>query len=480
MVCGDPFALYQHLLIFEYIPRRLAIQKFYVQIEYDLTGRERCHTVPGRTGAECRFRKKRETKGTPMKIRTLAATLAATLPIVALAQTQQVKPPIAVYWMSVETSGGMGMGAGMPPGMAGMLPPGMAGGKRMKLDLGSSQSASGEPRAAHAIPPVLAMGQSLPLLTPKIERAPRGEDTEEREIERPKGRMLIYWGCSEKIRSGQPVIFDFASMNPQDASRALRSRAISRARGPAPGRNRTYGTWPNQEDSRAVPADGSLKGDHVISGNYSPEIRFAVSERHDFMEAVAFDPVRKTQAGAFAVKWNSVPTATGYFATAVGQGENQNDVVMWSSSEVQELGHALMDYIAPAEVARLIREKIVMPPQTTECMVPAGIFKGEGSMFNFIAYGDELNLVHPPRPKDPKQVWEQIWAVKLRLKSTAMTMLGEDEGGGRRSRSSTRERGSPAQQTPQQAPEGGAEQPAPSTPDPVQEGVKALRGILRF
>lgn len=336
------------------------------------------------------------------------------------------------------------------------------------------------------------MGQSLPLATPRTERerAPvRERDDEEPQVERPKGRMLIYWGCGEKVRAGQPVIFDFANMNPQDASRAFRSRAISRPRGPAPGRNRAYGTWPNQDDSRPVPANGSLKGDHAIAGNYSPEIRFAIGERHDFMDAVTFDPVRKTPGGAFDVKWKSVPTATGYFATAVGQSDT--DVVMWSSSELQEVGHALMDYIAPAEVERLIREKIVMPPQTTECIVPAGIFKGEGSMFNFIAYGDELNLVHPPRPKDPRQVWEQVWAAKVRLKSTAMTMLAESEGGARRGRSAAPQRGSDSEREP--APESARERPAdpvpqreaeqprpPSPADAVQEGVKALRGILRF
>jgi len=435
----------------------------------------------------------KQRKGTPMKIRILAAALAAAFSLATAAQTQQqVRPPIAVYWMSVETAGGMGMGMGLPPGMSGMLPPGMAGGKRMKLDLGSSQAASGDPRAAHAIPPVLSMGQSLPLLTPKVERAPvRERDDEEREFERPKGRMLIYWGCGEKVRAGQPVIFDFANMNPQDAARAFRSVAVSRPRGPAPGRNRTYGTWPNQEDGRPVPANGSLKGDHVIAGNYSPEIRFSIGDRHDFMDAVAFDPVSKTSGGAFAVIWKSVPTATGYFATAMGQGDSQTDIVMWSSSDVQVMGQTLMDYIAPADVARLIREKIVMPPQTTECTVPAGIFKSEGSMFNFIAYGDELNLVHPPRPKDPKQVWEQVWAVKVRLKSTAMTLLAEGEGGARRG--GARRGSEPARErNPGAAPERGAEsapqreaEPAqepkqPSPADAVQEGVKALRGILRF
>lgn len=412
-----------------------------------------------------------------MKTANLILATAVVLVSTAEAQTQQIKPPIAIYWMSVETAGGMGMA--IPPGMGAMMPPGMAGGKRMTLELGSSQTASGEPRASHAIPAGLSLGASLPLATPRIERVPARERDEEPAFEQPKGRALLYWGCGERIRTGQPVIFDFASMNPQDAARVFRSVNINRQRGPSPGRNRTYGTWPNPEDNRAVPANGSLQGDHAITGNYSPEIRFAVGERHDFMEAVAFDPVSKTAGGAFAVRWKSVPTATGYFASAIGQGDTQNDIVMWSSSDVQVMGQTLLDYIAPTEVERLIRDKVVMPQQTTECAVPAGIYKNDGAMLNFIAYGDELNLVHPPRPKDPRQTWEQVWAAKLRLKSTAMTMLSDNETGSRRNRGGS---GSGAERTPTVPREAEPRQidKAPTPADAVQEGVKALRGILRF
>jgi hypothetical protein len=403
-----------------------------------------------------------------MTRRYLAAAFAALLPAFASAQVQQVKPPIAVYWMSVETAGGMGID--LPPGMGAMMPAGMAGGKRLRLDLGSSQAAGADPKAAHAIPPAMAMGNSLPLVTPRAERGPAREPDEERDMERPKGRLLLYWGCGETVRAGQPAVLDFATMKPEDAARVLRSRSVVRARGPAPGRNRSYGDWPNSEDSRAVPADASLKGEHTISGNYSPEIRFGIAERHDFMEAVAFDPVVRTAAGAFGVKWKAVPTATGYFATAVGQGGNENEVVMWSSSEVQLFGQNLMDYIAPAEVERLIREKIVMPAQTTECKVPAGVFKSDAAMLNFIAYGDELNLAHPPRPKDPKQAWEPQWAVKVRLKSTAMTQLAEGGAGERRGRSGSTPRESAAPKTDQ----------APTPADAVQEGVRSLRRLLPF
>jgi hypothetical protein len=97
-------------------------------------------------------------------------------------------------------------------------------------------------------------------------------------------------------------------------------------------------------------------------------------------------------------------------------------------------------------------------------------------MLNFIAYGDELNVVHPPRPKDPKQVWEQIYAVKVRLKSTGMTMLAEGDMSGGRKRAPSRTE-APAEQQPDDR----ATAPPPRTPgagDLLQEGAKALRGIF--
>jgi hypothetical protein len=402
------------------------------------------------------------------------ALLAVAVP--AAAQTQNVRPPIAHYWMSVETAAGMaGMG-----GMGGMMgrmmgAPSTEGGKRMLLQLGSSQSPSGDPRAQHDIPQGLGMGPMLPLLTPQAappERAPR--DLPEG-MEKPRGRMLIFWGCGETARPGQPVVIDFAKVAQGQMPAGFTSRRIAAPSPPAPGRNRTYGDWPNREDSRAVPAPGSLRGDHVVKGNYSPEIRFAIGERHDFMEQVQLAPVQPTPAGAMKVQWRSVPNATGYFATAMG-GNDREEVVFWSSAEVQEMGGALMDYVPPAEVARLIREKVVMPPQTTECAVPAEVIKAaQTPFFNFIAYGDELNLVHPPRPSDPKQTWEQQWAVKVRLKSTASTLLAE--GMGDEARAPRRGRAQEPTPGPQAQPQQG-ETPAPGSP--VEEGARILRGILKF
>jgi hypothetical protein len=128
------------------------------------------------------------------------------------------------------------------------------------------------------------------------------------------------------------------------------------------------------------------------------------------------------------------------------------------------MGGALMDYLPPAEVARLVREKILLEPRTVECAVPGEVVQKAGTPFvNFIAYGEEANFVQPPRPKDPKVAWEQVWTAKVRFKSTASLLLGE---------------GSPGQETRRNAPDAPVPQSRPAAPDPVKEGINVLRGIF--
>jgi len=45
-------------------------------------------------------------------------------------------------------------------------------------------------------------------------------------------------------------------------------------------------------------------------------------------------------------------------------------------------------------------------------------------MLRMIAYGNELNLAHPPRPVDAKTAWQPEWTAKLRIKSVHTALLG--------------------------------------------------------
>jgi len=397
-------------------------------------------------------------------MRTIAFILAA-VPALAFAQAQVVKPPIAVYWMSAETAAGMSM-PGMPAMAAGMMGPRGQSGRSLLLQLGSQQAASGEPKAEHDIPPGMNMGAMLPLVTPRRERPARDSEMPEG-MEKPKGRMLVYWGCGENVRAGQPVVIDFAGAAEGRRPPNMMSHRIAQQRGPAPGRSRSYGDWPNQERPQAVPADASLRGAHVVKGNYSPPIEFTLDK--DFLARV------ELAADANRLRWNAIPDAGGYFAMLTG-AQNENEIVLWTSSESQEMGGALMDYLPPAEVARLVRDKVVLPASTLECTVPGEVVKKAGTpMVSFVAYGPEANFAQPPRPADPKVAWEPRWAAKVRFKSTASLLLGEQgERGGQGERA---ERGASA---PADAPaQSGASPSAPAAKDPVKEGVKEGINVLR-
>jgi hypothetical protein len=426
-----------------------------------------------------------------MRLRPLAKScltvictpLVLTCPSV-FAQTpqQKVTPPIAVYWVSAETSGGM---AGLPGGgAAGVLgglfgggaASGLQGGRSMLLQLGSSQGASGEPRAAHEIPPGMNMGPSLPLLTPRqAPREPRepGEDTPEN-FEKPKGRMLIYWGCGDAARTGQPIVIDFAKIAAGQIPKFPTVR-VAAGRAPSFSRSKTYGDWPNTETRTQVPANASLRGDHLVKGSYSPEIRFSVTDRTDFMQAPSFQPARSTPAGGMSVQWQSIPNATGYFLAAMGQNQRTQDMIIWSSSEVADMGWALNTWLPPSEVARLIKDRVVLAPSTTECTVPPEVVKqAERPMVTFVGYGDELNVVHPPRPTDVKVPWEQIYAVKVRQRTSAMLLLAEGQGGSSLGQGPS-DAGSSGGESPQ------TQRPAatPTVQDVIKEGVGGvLRGLF--
>ena len=357
-------------------------------------------------------------------------------------QRQQVTGPVATYWMSAQTATGMaamGMGGpGAKPDMGAMMGMMMGGGRgrgpqhTLNLQLGSSRKAPGEPTAEHLPPPGLRAGQTLPLLTPRAQPTqPDEEPRMPREFEKPKGKMLIFWGCGEHARPGQPVVIDFAQMQPGKMPPGLealsRGLGVTPMRGPSPSRNATYGEWPNERTRTNVPSEGSLVGAHQVRGTYTPNINFSLAANQDFLGPLQL-ATGDGPGGSARLDWRSVPGAQAYLATAMGGGRNDT-VVLWTSSEVQASAFAIPDYISPGDLARLVTQKALMGPQVTSCAIPAEVVKAAPEAFvQMAAYGGEANFVYPPRPSDPKVAWNQEWAVKVRYRSTTSAILGMDMG----------------------------------------------------
>ncbi len=388
--------------------------------------------------------------------------------------------PYSHYWMSVSTQNMTipGMSAsemGMLGGLMGRGGPGMGPQRGLQLQLVSPQATPPAPEAGHDIPPGQNMGPMLPLLVPERDRPVRMErgEMEDRpgEMEKPKGRMLIYWGCGDKVRAGQPRVLDMAKASPTDFAKMMSSRQPTRQSPPAPRSGWTYSEWPNRENQLAVPRDSSLQGGQLIHANYAPEIRFNIGAQQDFMNPVEFTSVNGGLADSIAFQWRSIPTAIGYFSLAMGSGGKDGDTVFWSSSEVADMGWGLLDYLSPGDVRRFIKEKVVMTSDTTSCAIPQGIFKNaQGAMLQFIAYGDELNVVHPPRPADLKQPWQPIWSAKVRVKSTGMVTLGQEESRPHAGRGTSGGRSYTSDQPVER----------PSREDGVLDKVNKIRGLLPF
>lgn len=365
----------------------------------------------------------------------LAALLAVLYILVsfghARAADKEKKHPVTQYWMSVATMNTIVPGMSSPEmsGIEGMFMGKMAGigpKNTLRLQLNSPKSLPPSPEATHDIPPGQKMGKTLPLLIPDAVKDSREEG--DQEVEKPKVRMIIYWGCGEAVRQGQPKVIDTEKMSLMEFGKALAGRTATRQLGPTVRSGWVYSDWPNKRHHQDVPQGSSLRGDHLVHGNYMPDISFAIAEKNDFMQPVEFTSVKGGLADSVRFQWKSIPTAIGYFAQAIGHSEKSGETIIWTSSEVYEPGFGLMGYLSPTDVSRFIKEKVVMPPSATNCAIPKGIFKeAGGAALQFIGYGDELNIAYPPKPKDSNKPHEYIWAMKLRNMSTGMMPLGQEE-----------------------------------------------------
>jgi hypothetical protein len=187
----------------------------------------------------------------------------------------------------------------------------------------------------------------------------------------------------------------------------------------------TFGEWPNQRSRVTIPGNGSLVGDHVVRGNYSPEIRFALQQVQDFLAPIALTSNTRSASGAVPVAWQSVANARAYFVMASG-ARADGTIVIWTSSEVQ-LTQAYFDYLSPQEIVRLLQSRVLLGPQTTQCTVPADVAGNvQAASLMVTAFGPEANLSHPARPANAARSWAPEWTIKLRTRSAYMGMLGMD------------------------------------------------------
>ncbi len=376
-----------------------------------------------------------------MKTQHLAAISAVALAVgsvavPALSQQAGTGRTIARYTMDAGTTSGMmamGQGGGVGAAMSMLRGGGNNVAHDLTLRLGSTQSVN-PAEADHFMPQGAKLGRSVQLVGQRVQSTPR-EGTPGTMPQMPEGRLLLFWGCGEHAGPGQPVIIDFSRMARGEIPPGLLATGIDLpdAWTVTSANSTSYADWPNARDSKAVPADSSLLGEHRIAGNFAPEIRFALAE--DFMPALRATS-RDMASGAVGVSWNSLAKATGYYAWAIAtnpdQRGNARDMVWWTSSSTQQFGGPMSDWLSPAAVARLVQAGTVMPPSQTQCTIPAEVKQAGGPMLmtQLFAYGPEANFSWPERPANAPRGWQPDWITRVRFRSNTMLMTGMPGMGG--------------------------------------------------
>lgn len=362
------------------------------------------------------------------------AALSIAVASLASAQPRPAGGGTANYWMSAETVSGMAAMSQANQGRGGalnaMLGRGATSGPayvhNLNLQLGSPRRPAGPPAAEHLPPAGLNAGPSLPLLTPETRPTPAATQPFPGNGDGgARGRLLIYWGCGDRVRAGQPVEIDLSRIGQGQMPPGLANMIYQAMNPPSPSNSSTYGEWPNERSRVPIPANGSLVGDHVVRGNYAPEIRFALSQGEDFLAPIRITSNSRSATGAVPVAWAAVPNARAYFLMASGARQD-GTIVIWTSSEVQ-FSQGVHDYLSQEEIARLIQSRVLLNAQTTQCTVPAEVAGSvQAASLMMTAFGPEANFSAPARPARAPRNWAPDWTMKLRTRATYAGMLGQD------------------------------------------------------
>ena len=358
---------------------------------------------------------------------TVALTAGAAAIALTPASSQQANRTVARYTVDAGTLSGMAaMQAGGRGGGLGSIMNAMRGGNQtaheLILRLGSTRTAANAtPVADHFMPQGAGLGPSVPLVTPR--RTTPGTGTPTGEM--PRGRLLLFWGCGEHAGVGQPIVIDFARLARGEVPPGLYAQGLNLPEDwqVLVSNSTTYGDWPNAENGQGLTGTSSLVGAHRVAGNYSPEISFNLAQ--DFMPALN-PSVSDLASGAASLRWNGLDQATGYYAWSIGAGQNERDMVWWTSSTTQAFGGPFAEWISPTAAGRYVQAGQLMAPGTTQCAIPAEVRAagGEAMMTSLYAYGPQVDFSYPPRPARAPRGWQPDWIARVRFRSMAMVIPG--------------------------------------------------------
>ena len=170
--------------------------------------------------------------------------------------------------------------------------------------------------ALQSVPAGTGLAPTLLLQSPeKPKPAPKSDDEPaDWDYEPPKGKLVMYWGCSETVRPGQPKVVDLSTATLGELAKFFESRrATKRGAHAATGRP----VWPSRKDKRALGDSASIVGEHAFIATGVPDsFKFTIPAAQNIMAAMQ---ARQSATGsAVMLEWQPVPHARAYFLGTMG------------------------------------------------------------------------------------------------------------------------------------------------------------------
>ncbi len=258
--------------------------------------------------------------------------------------------------------------------------------KSVTLDLYSTARATDQSRAEMALPEGLGVGgaaklhidptyYALPSSNTPDTTAPTGEDSQV--------KVYTYWGCGDNVQPGQPRSAD---SNVSAAPGVSAEPLVKTPETPVG----SFAYWPGRGD-QPVKKNASAPGVYSLTTDYCGNTAVTLDKDQDFLMPIELvSPKRDIKSGEpTRIEWKPVPNAVGYVLNAYGG--NKNATITWTSSKrPDDVASLEISPLTENDVKKLIEKGVMLPPATTNCTIPAGIFKGANSaVLTITAFGKD-------------------------------------------------------------------------------------------
>lgn len=298
---------------------------------------------------------------------------------------------------------------GLPGGLAGIT--GMMAGapqRTLTVRLWSPGIAPAGATAAIEAPDGLKQGKRLDLeiYRPEPEKAAKAEGGEDTDTgETPKFTIKRYWGSSDTVKPGQPQVISFDKLTKAQVEAIQKQQQKTKTSTSyfyKP--DWTTGYWPTKKQAGKIARGASLTGKYTLTTSYTGNVSLDVPENVNFLDPISLTSPKLDEEPSLTdplvFRWKPIPHLLGAHAMVFGM-ENDNTLVIWSSSEVPSEKMGNEEYLQMAEVEAMVKSTEMMAGDRTEVHVPAGIFqKCRMTSLTMTGYGPGASLAEgQPLPR---------------------------------------------------------------------------------